>query len=377
MKNKITLLFSGAIAALTFCSCSTFEPTTSLEQALAHVENDIEYHNREFIKKHPVGASMRVPDISKVGKLRFSFGFQPGNNEDIHTNLSLHPDGPQKDVWDAFTREFENAISGSNRFLAAQIRHGLADKGVRKAVHSGTAGAAHFDSSELVKADAIINLVPMLSNSSVSKGNQRTTTYTFKLTCSPVDPQNNSPLPDFQSFSVRINCDINSLTDRFGRTKVGLKFDDMRAGSGANRMFQDFLLRQGRAIIVQFFAHMYKIFPVAGMVSDIDEDGRAVFDCNRAAGLQQNMECVIFAKKKGSESAPVPLYNATVTLLSQTGKSTLQIWRKAETKRALKIIAQVEADFEEAKEEYDFFAAADGFAEWPDFVQQQNTKSGK
>ena len=33
-----------------------------------------------------------------------------------------------------------------------------------------------------------------------------------------------------------------------------------------------------------------------------------------------------------------------------------------------------EKDIDEAKEEYDFIAAADGFAQWPDFIDQQNTE---
>ena len=44
-------------------------------------------------------------------------------------------------------------------------------------------------------------------------------------------------------------------------------------------------------------------------------------------------------------------------------------------KFAKKIIKKIEDDFAEAKEEYDFYACSDGFAEWPDFIER-STKKG-
>lgn len=371
MNKKSLFFFAGAALVYGLCSCSSFEPTMNLEQALADVENKIEYHDRAYMEKRPVDKGMIAPDIKKIGKLNFMFAFEQGNSGENNANVL------QKNVWDAFRREFETAISGSRRFPAATIRYARADKELRSAAHAGTVKMAHFDPSELKNTDGLINLTPMLSNSSSVKGNQRTTTYTFQMSCSPVDPKNNAPLPDFQSYDLKVYSDIKTLTDRFGRTKVGLRFDDLRAGAGANRLFEDFQLRQGRAMIVNFFVDMYKKFPVGGEVVNFDEDGRALIKANRACGLLKNMECVIFARKRNDEYAiPVPLYNATVTLLSQTGNSTLQIWRKSEKNSAQKIIKLIETDIEEARAGYEFFACSDGFPEWPDFVQKQN-RDGK
>ena len=41
-------------------------------------------------------------------------------------------------------------------------------------------------------------------------------------------------------------------------------------------------------------------------------------------------------------------------------------------KGAQKIIKMIEEDFDSACEEYDIYACADGFAQWPDFIDQQN-----
>ena len=267
-----------------------------------------------------------------------------------------------------------NIMDASGKYVKfGQIGNGLADKQVRKATHNGTAKVDDFDPSELKQISNLIHITPMLSNSSMSKGTQRTTTYTFKLLCNPLSAKNNAPLDEFQQFSVQFSADVKTLTDRFGRTKVGLRFDDLRAGSQSARIYEDFQLRQGRAAIVQFFVHMYKIFPVGGVVTNFDEDGRVNIKANRANGLQKNMEFVVFAAKKGDPDAiPVPLYNATAVMVSQTKNSTLQVWRKSEKKSAVKIIKLIESDIDAARDEYEFFAAADGFAEWPDFVQQHS-----
>ena len=108
---------------------------------------------------------------------------------------------------------------------------------------------------------------------------------------------------------------------------------------------------------------------------DFDEDGNILIKASRAEGLQPNMEMVVFALKKsdGEDAIPVPLYNATAITVGSTKSSTLKIWRKSDKKGAKKIIKKLEKDLDEAKEEYDFIAAADGFAQWPDFIDQQNT----
>ena len=362
MKKSLYLIW-GFFAALVLCSCTSFEPTRNLEEALSHVESDIEYQNREYMEKRP----MKVPNgvnIERLGNLKFLFAFEQGNKESGNNNLNVNYLSDSE--WDAFKREFENAISGSRRFPVAQIRHGLADKNLRKETRSGGNAAAELDVSEMKEPDGILHLTPMLSLSESLVGKEKTTTNTFKLVCNPLNPKNNAPLDDIQEFSVSVQGRIYQLTDRFGRPVSGFRFN-------TTRQLEDYHLRQGRAAMVRFFVKMYQMFPVGGKVTGIDEDGNVTFTGNRSIGLQPNMECVVFAVKKGNpQGAKIALYNATADSVSQTGTSMLRIWRESDKKGAQKIIKMIEEDFDSACEEYDIYACADGFAQWPDFIDQQN-----
>ena len=97
--------------------------------------------------------------------------------------------------------------------------------------------------------------------------------------------------------------------------------------------------------------------------------------CEPFLKRQVGMEMVVFALRRadGEDAIPVPIYNATATNVGMTGKSTLRIWRKSDKDGAKKIIRKLEQDIDEARAEYEFFASSDGFAQWPDFVDRQNT----
>jgi hypothetical protein len=76
----------------------------------------------------------------------------------------------------------------------------------------------------------------------------------------------------------------------------------------------------------------------------------------------------------GANAIIVPLYNATVENLSLRGNSTLRIWRMSNKDSAKRILNLIEDDLDEAKEIYEIFAVADGFAQWPDFIKKPRAR---
>ncbi len=360
--KKFFLFVVGGITAVMFCACSSFEPTQNLEDALSHVESDIEYHDRAYMEKRPLYLPV-VNDVKKLGTLKFNIAvMQDASSSNTST------DHLTSGEMNKFKSELETAVAGSKRFPLAQIRYGLADAELRRSAVNGTSNTKELDVSEMDEAEGIINIRPVISSSESLISKEKTLTSTFKLDCNPVSAKNNAPLAEFQSFSIAVQSRIYQKTDKFGRTVAGFRFN-------SDEQLEDYHLRQGRAAIVKFFVKMYSLFPVGGAVTNFDSEGHALFKANRATGLQTNMEFIIFAVKKGeADTIPVPLYNATAITVGQTGNSTLQTWRKSESPLAKKIIGMIESDFGSAKVSYDFYACADGFAQWPDFIDHMNTK---
>ena len=371
MFKNAAYLFA-AVLPVALCSCSSFEVTKNLEEALAHVEDDIEYHDRAYMEAIPLSQTkMKFTSIEKIkegGKLYFNFGFEQGRELGAQQNKNLNVNYLSDNEWAAFKREFEAAIAGSRRFPVAQIHYGMADNELRKKTVSGTSNTEELDPSELVKAEGVINITPMLSVSESLVGKEKTITNTYQLTCNPTKGKNNAPIEGFPSFDVKVQSRVYQLTDKFGRATAGFRFN-------TSKQLEDYHLRQGRAAIVKFFAKMYKEVPVSGLVTNFDEDGNVLVKVSREEGLQVGMEMVVFALRRadGEDAIPVPIYNATATNVGMTGKSTLRIWRKSDKDGAKKIIRKLEQDIDEARAEYEFFASSDGFAQWPDFVDRQNT----
>ena len=50
MKKLFYIPFLTSLMMI-LCSCSSFQPTMRVDEALAHVENNIVYHNREFMEE--------------------------------------------------------------------------------------------------------------------------------------------------------------------------------------------------------------------------------------------------------------------------------------------------------------------------------------
>lgn len=362
MKKSLFSIF-GTLFALALCSCASFEPTRNLEEALAHIESDLEYHDRAYMEKRPI-AVPRIHNLEdlKKGKLYYNFAFDQAKVKKNDVNSLTDRE------WDSFKAEFENAVGGCRRFPIAQILHSNADKKLLEQARSGGNATPEFDLSRVKKPDGIFMIRPVLSISESLVGKEKTITNTYKLVCTPKNAETQGQLESVPEFSVTVYGKIYQLADRFGRAVAGFRFN-------TSKQLEDYHLRQGRAAIVKFFAKVYQMFPVGGIVTNFDEDGNILIKASRAEGLQPNMEMVVFALKKsdGEDAIPVPLYNATAITVGTTKSSTLKVWRKSDKKGAQKIIKMLEKDIDEAKEEYDFIAAADGFAQWPDFIDQQNT----
>ena len=113
MKAFISICASFSAAFL--CSCAV-DVTQNLQQALAHVEEEIEYHDIDYMSDR----KMYVPhgvDEKNLGTLKFNFAFEQGNTSDRKNDSNIL----SKNEWNAFRREFENAIAGTKRFPLALI----------------------------------------------------------------------------------------------------------------------------------------------------------------------------------------------------------------------------------------------------------------
>lgn len=366
MKSFIWL-FLCAISTALLCSCSSFEVTKSVDQALAHVEEGIEYHDRAYMEKR----ELRVPngvDEKKFGALKFNFAFKQGTEVEEGESADTSWNRFTKNEWSSFRREFENAIGGTKRFPIAQMLYGLADSELRRKSTNGVANVKELDPSELKEAAGIFHVTPLRTNSFNLAKREKRNNYTLKLVVNPLAADNNSPLESIQPFSVQVNCVVNQLTDRSGRVIAGIRLSDRSKRD-------EFNIKLSRAVIVQFLNKMYNIFPTGGVVANY-EDGQFVLRGSRATGIQPNMEFVVYAMQKGNPDAMrVALCSATAESVGQTGNTTLTVWRKSSKANAMKIWGKIEADFNAAREEYDIFACSDGFAQWPDFIDKSTSGS--
>jgi|GEM_PF-5421988 len=367
MKFYILPIF-GAIFALLLCSCSSFEVTKSVDQALAHVEEGIEYHDRAYMEKR----DLRVPngvDEKNLGELKFNFAFKQGTEVEDGEAAATNWNRFTKNEWNAFRREFENAVGGTKRFPIAQMLYGLADDELRRKSNNGVANVKELDPSALKESAGIFHITPLRTNSFNLAKKEKRSNYTLKLVVNPLAADNNSPLDEIQPFSVQIGCEVNQLTDRAGRVIAGLRLSDRSKRD-------EFNIKLSRAVIVQFLNKMYNLFPTGGAIVNY-EDGQFVLRGSRATGIQPNMEFVVYAMRKGNPDAMrVAICNATAESVGQTGNTTLTIWRKSEKVNAKKIMRHIEADFSSALDEYDIYACSDGFAQWPDFIDRSTSDSG-
>lgn len=362
--KKIFYIPCLASLILILCSCASFQPTKTIDEALAHVENSIEYHNREFMEEK----DLRLPhgcNEENFGTLRFNFAFTQGTTGSDQASVELDFNRFTTNEWNSFKREFENTVAGTKRFPIAQLMYGLADGELRKKSRNGVANTKELDPSALKEATGIFHVTPMRTHSWSIETKEKTNNYTLKLLVNPLAADNNSILDGIQPFSVQVSCLIYQKTDSAGRVVKGVRLSDRKKQEDLN-------IKLFRAVIVQFFNKMYNIFPVGGKIARYEE-GQFKLKVGRNSGVQPNMEFVVYAKKKGDEDAiRIPLYNASAETVSNSD-TTLTVWRKSDKKNAKKIIKIIEDDFDAAREEYEFYACSDGFAEWPKDIIDRST----
>ena len=201
-------------------------------------------------------------------------------------------------------------------------------------------------------------------------GSQAKETFAISLDVFPVEAKNNKPLAWFPKFQCNAKKDIYQEVSSTGFVLKGIDTTNPQQREAIH-------LEVFKKALVKFIEHIYNKFPAGGKVVEIDtENNMAVIKASRATGLMANLEMVIYARKKGKlDAMRVPLYNATLETMGQEDSSELKIWRKNKSNsRAAKIITMIEKDWDAAIEEYDLWAASDGIAEPPDFINVAGDK---
>lgn len=362
--KKISLFLFAVVAVL---GSSCVQVTKSMDEVFAPIEEEIAYHNKKYMKSKSIYVPHGV-DEKNLGTFKFNLAFE---QDDLRNNYDVN--GFDEKGWKQFRREYNNAINGTNRLPRAQSSGpALSDRQARREANNGVTRTKDLDYSKMSEAEGLLHINPTLSMSdSQAKigffrggGYLVTTTSTMKITCDPLNAENNESLESFQSFSVQTKGIIKQRANKYGETISGFVFDDT--------VLNELHLMQARATLVKFFNKIYELFPAGGPVVNFDEDGNAVIRASRSTGVQPDMEFVIYAKKKadGDAAIRVPLFNATAVSVGQTGTTTLKIWRKNSEKTAKKIIKQINENFSAAKSEYDFYGCSDGLAHWPDFIDR-------
>lgn len=236
-------------------------------------------------------------------------------------------------------------------------------------INSGTS----LDSREQFKKTGkleILNIVSTFNKTYYQSGSQAKETFAISLDVFPVEAKNNKPLAWFPKFQCNAKKDIYQEVSSTGFVLKGIDTTNPQQREAIH-------LEVFKKALVKFIEHIYNKFPAGGKVVEIDtENNMAVIKASRATGLMANLEMVIYARKKGKlDAMRVPLYNATLETMGQEDSSELKIWRKNKSNsRAAKIITMIEKDWDAAIEEYDLWAASDGIAEPPDFINVAGDK---
>lgn len=354
MKN-IVFLVLGLGFTLILCSCTT----VTEDAGDAYADMNIKFHNKAYMEDLDGVKTPNGVNEQRLGKLPFLIGFKQNT-----ANAGLDSDVLSDKEFNKLKIDFEGFLSASNRFPISQVISGLADAELRKMVRSGVANASELDASEMEEAKYILNIVTTFNKTYYQSGSQAKETFAISLDVFPVEAKNNKPLAWFPKFQCSAKKDIYQEVSSTGFVLKGIDTTNPQQREAIH-------LEVFKKALVKFIEHMYNKFPAGGKVVEIDtENNMAVIKASRSTGLMSNLEMVIYARKKGNPDAMrIPLYNATLETMGQEGSSELKIWRKNKSNsRASKIIAMIEKDWDGAVEEYDFWAASDGIAEPPDFI---------
>ena len=360
MKN-IAFSVLGLMFALILCSCTTVTD----DAGDAYADMNIKFHNKAYMEDLDGVKTPNGVNEQRLGKLPFLIGFKQNT-----TKTGLDSDVLSEKEFNKLKIDFEGFLSASNRFPVSQVISGLADAELRKMVRNGVANASELDASEMEEAKYILNIVSTFNKTYYQSGSQAKETFSISLDVFPVEAKNNKPLAWFPKFQCSAKKDIYQEVSSTGFVLKGIDTTNPQQREAIH-------LEVFKKALVKFIEHMYNKFPAGGKVVEIDtENNMAVIKASRATGLMSNLEMVIYARKRGNPDAMrIPLYNATLETMGQEGSSELKIWRKNKSNsRASKIIAMIEKDWDGAVEEYDFWAASDGIAEPPDFINVAGDK---
>ena len=353
--KKIIYPVMGIFSALILCSCTTVTD----DAGDAYADMNITFHNKEYMEAR----ALKVPNGVNEQRLE-KLPFQPGIDQNTTKN------GEDSDIlnekeFKKLEIDFEGFMSATNRFPIGQTVAGLADAKTRKLAREGIVNIKELDKSEMQASEYALNVIATFNKNYYQSGSQAKETFSVILDVFPVEAKNNKPLAWFPKFQCSAKKDIYQKVSSTGFVLKGIDTTNPQQREAIH-------LEVLKKAMVMLIEHIYNKFPAGGKVVEIDaENNMAVVKASRATGLMANLEMVIYARKKGNpDSSRIALYNATLETMGQEGTSELKIWRKnKKNTRAAKIISMIETeDWESVTEEYDFYAASDGIAEPPDFI---------
>lgn len=354
--KQIYLLFSVIICMIMMCSCTT---TVTDSTGDVYKNMGIHFHTKDYIRKQ---GEMKIPDgvdEGNLGKLPFDIAFSQ-NTESNNPEREVIG----KEEFEILRQEFQDKFTATNRF-SLYMRVGAGDETKnRKESGDGKGRIAKLDVSKMTIAKYILRVKPFFFRSSSQQGRQGIEEFKLSMNITPVDATTGQNLPWFIPFQCNVSMPIYKKVSSTGFVIAGI---DTAIPKNRQKIHTELL----KKACLQMIEHIYTKFPAGGPVVDIDDEiDEVLVKADETTGLLPKLEMVVYAKVKDQpDRLPTPLYNATLVRVAKIGNSTLKIWRRnSDNKRAQKIIKLIRTDWEQAKEQYDFWAASDGIAEKPDFI---------
>lgn len=295
-------------------------------------------HTKDYIRKQ---GNVQMPaniDESKLGKLPFHFGFY----------LNDTPKKSERDVLSGrevqnLTVGFQDMLVATNRFASTRTNYGNNDEANEK----------YF-----------LRVMLTFTKSSSQKGSLVTDEFKLLMSVIPTEAISGNILDFLPPFQCHVSIPISKKVSKDGFVIAGID----TAITAVRQKIHTELIKMA---FLQMLNHIYTQLPAGGPVVVIDDrKDEVLIKADETTGLLPKQEMVIYARRKNQrEGFPIPLYNASLVSIAKKGHSTLHIWRRnSGFARVQKILEMIRTDWEQAKEQYDFWAASDGIADKPDFI---------
>lgn len=356
MRIVNTFALCVAIAGI-LCSCtSTTTVTTQVNNAYDTLEG-LQFYTRGYLQKEK---EIGLPKgINEKHFTKLPLGSLPGFRQ-VTRGENSSDVLPQK-MFDILKKDFETMLIGIGRFPVAQVVQGRADAELQQMNRTGTVRMDERDVSAMESAKTVLNVSVSNSKTVSYQNGIRTTNQQMEWNCVPMNAETQAPISWWPATKITSDEQIVQKVTPSGQVMGGLRTDN-----DAER--EAFWRNLSRKAQLKFIQWIYTNFPAGGVITDLDIDSnQATISANRATGLQNNMEVVVYAREKG-RSIRVPLFSATATVAND-GDSDLKIWRYSQAPRAQKIINQLRANsLGEMEETYEFWGVVWGLAEQPDFL---------